>query len=77
MNGYTVAEFEEIVAAFRKRYPQISVATDVIVGYPNETDDDFYQTCDLISGSAQSRSIYPVFTSSVHQLRMKLISRNP
>lgn len=47
--GYTVAEFEEIVAAFRKRYPQISVATDVIVGYPNETDDDFYQTCDLIS----------------------------
>ena len=47
--GYTVAEFEEIVEAFRKRYPKISIATDVIVGYPGETDDDFYQTRDLIS----------------------------
>ena len=47
--GYTVAEFEEIVAAFRKCYPNISIATDVIVGYPGETDSNFNKTCDLIS----------------------------
>lgn len=47
--GYTAAEFEEIVAAFRKRYPNISISTDVIVGYPGETDSNFNKTCDLIS----------------------------
>jgi threonylcarbamoyladenosine tRNA methylthiotransferase CDKAL1 len=47
--GYTVSEFEHIVAAFKMRFPGISIATDVIVGYPNETDEDFRQTCDLIS----------------------------
>ena len=47
--GYTVSEFEYIVASFKKRFPDISIATDVIVGYPDETDEDFRQTCDLIS----------------------------
>jgi len=45
---YTVAECEGIVAAFRKRYPDITVATDIIVGFPEETEDDFSRSCDLI-----------------------------
>jgi threonylcarbamoyladenosine tRNA methylthiotransferase CDKAL1 len=47
--GYTAEEFEEIIAAFKKRYPSVSIATDVIVGYPGETLQDFYQTRELIS----------------------------
>jgi MiaB/RimO family radical SAM methylthiotransferase len=46
--GYTVEEFEEIVAAFRKISPTITVATDLIVGFPGETDEDFSQSLDLI-----------------------------
>jgi MiaB/RimO family radical SAM methylthiotransferase len=38
---YTVAEFEEIIAAFRKRFPGITLATDMIVGFPGETEEDF------------------------------------
>ncbi len=45
---YTVAECEGIVSAFRKRYPDITIATDMIVGFPKETDDDFSRSCDLI-----------------------------
>jgi MiaB/RimO family radical SAM methylthiotransferase len=45
---YTVAECEEIVAAFRKRYPDITIATDLIVGFPKETEEDFSKSCDLI-----------------------------
>jgi tRNA A37 methylthiotransferase MiaB len=43
-----VADFEQLVAAFRKRYPSITVATDMIVGFPGETDEDFLQSCALV-----------------------------
>jgi threonylcarbamoyladenosine tRNA methylthiotransferase CDKAL1 len=46
--GYTVAEFEEIVRLFRKRYPGITVATDMIVGFCGETPADFSDSVDLI-----------------------------
>ena len=45
---YTVAEFEEIVRAFREKYPSITLATDVIVGFPGECEEDFLATVDLI-----------------------------
>ena len=35
--GHTVAEFKEIISKFREEIPEISIATDVIVGYPTET----------------------------------------
>ena len=45
---YTVSDFEEIVARFKNRYPEITLATDMIVGFPGETDEDFLQSLDLI-----------------------------
>lgn len=45
---YSVAEFERIVGAFRDRYPGITIATDVIVGFPGESDEDFLATVDLV-----------------------------
>ncbi|MGD0535781.1 MAG: MiaB/RimO family radical SAM methylthiotransferase [Methanoregula sp.] len=46
--GYTVKAFLEIVSAFRRRYPGISIATDFIVGFPGETDDDFSRSLALV-----------------------------
>ncbi len=46
--GYTVADFEEIVAAFKKRYPEITLATDMIVGFPGETKEDFSESLELV-----------------------------
>jgi tRNA A37 methylthiotransferase MiaB len=46
--GYTVAQFEDIVRSFRKRYPGITIATDMIVGFCNETPADFSASLDLI-----------------------------
>ena len=45
---YTAAEFGEIVRLFRGRYPGITVATDMIVGFCGETDVDFSASLDLI-----------------------------
>jgi threonylcarbamoyladenosine tRNA methylthiotransferase CDKAL1 len=46
--GYIVAEFREIVRQFRERYPGITVATDMIVGFCGETEADFSASVDLI-----------------------------
>ncbi|MCS7114839.1 MAG: tRNA (N(6)-L-threonylcarbamoyladenosine(37)-C(2))-methylthiotransferase [Nitrososphaerota archaeon] len=45
---YSVAEFKRIIAAFRAEYPKITVATDVICGFPGETDESFERTLRLI-----------------------------
>src|SRR5947208_1522176 len=45
---YTVAAFEEIVRTFRRAYPRMMLSTDVIVGFPGETEEQFDRTMDLI-----------------------------
>ncbi len=46
--GYTVLEYKSIIRKLRAIRPNISVATDFIVGFPGETDADFAKTMDLI-----------------------------
>ncbi len=44
---YTRDDFIKIVSEIRKQFPLASIATDVIVGYPGETDDQFQETFNL------------------------------
>lgn len=46
--GYTAGEFLEIVDEFRKHFPDLYLATDVIVGFPGEGEREFVHTCELI-----------------------------
>ena len=45
---YTSDSYRELIAKLRKARPQIHVSTDIIVGFPGETDDDFAQTIRLV-----------------------------
>jgi threonylcarbamoyladenosine tRNA methylthiotransferase CDKAL1 len=45
---HTVKDFVDIVAAARKEIPEITIATDIIIGYPTETREDFNQTRELL-----------------------------
>lgn len=45
---YTVEKYLEAVDYLRERDPDFSITTDLIVGFPNESDDDFRATLDLI-----------------------------
>lgn len=45
--GYTRERFLGIIEKLRKVHPHMGISTDVIVGFPGETDDDFEQTMSL------------------------------
>jgi tRNA A37 methylthiotransferase MiaB len=45
---YTTAEFKESVAMFRAAFPDLTLATDVIVGFPGETEQAFENTLQLL-----------------------------
>ncbi len=45
---YTIQEFKEIVEIFRGEFPDLTLATDVIVGFPGETKQAFQNTIDLL-----------------------------
>jgi MiaB/RimO family radical SAM methylthiotransferase len=46
--SYSVDDFKRIVAAFRESLPEITVSTDVICGFPGESEDAFEDTLRLI-----------------------------
>jgi threonylcarbamoyladenosine tRNA methylthiotransferase CDKAL1 len=46
--GYCCDDFGQIVAAFRKKFPSITLATDMIVGFPGETNGDFSASLELL-----------------------------
>ncbi|APF02981.1 TPA: tRNA (N6-isopentenyl adenosine(37)-C2)-methylthiotransferase MiaB [Legionella pneumophila] len=46
--GYTALEFKSKIRKLRKIRPDIRLSTDIIVGFPGETDKDFQDTMDLV-----------------------------
>lgn len=45
---YTVQSFMKIIESFRSRIPDFNFTTDVIVGFPGESEADFSQTMDVV-----------------------------
>jgi MiaB-like tRNA modifying enzyme len=45
---YTVEEYLSLVEMIRARYPDMSISTDVIAGFPGETNEDHQKSVDLL-----------------------------
>jgi len=45
---YSVEDFEKIVCRFREEIPEVTLATDVICGFPGESDEAFGRTLKLV-----------------------------
>lgn len=47
--GYTVAHYRRLVAEIRRKIPEIALSTDVIVGFPGESEARFQKTVSLLA----------------------------
>ncbi len=45
---YTAEEFEEVTKRLRKAYSDVILTTDIIVGFPGETDEEFEETFNFL-----------------------------
>jgi len=45
---YNIADITEKLKTLRKKFPLLTISTDIICGFPGETEEDFNQTLDLI-----------------------------
>ncbi|NWZ62031.1 CDKAL methylthiotransferase, partial [Acrocephalus arundinaceus] len=45
---YCVADFKQVVDFLKEKVPGITIATDIICGFPGETDEDFQETMKLV-----------------------------
>lgn len=45
---YSAEEFEEVTERLRQAYDDVILTTDIIVGFPNETDEEFEQTFEFL-----------------------------
>ena len=47
--GYTVEHYRHLINQIRHRIPQVALSTDVIVGFPGESESQFQQTFNLLA----------------------------
>ena len=47
--GYTIDYYRQLITEIRSKIPGVALSTDIIVGFPSETEQQFQQTVDLLS----------------------------
>jgi tRNA-2-methylthio-N6-dimethylallyladenosine synthase len=60
--GYTAQRYLQKLAAARDAIPDLAVTTDLIVGFPGETDDDFRRTLEVVDEAAYDAAYTFVFS---------------
>lgn len=53
--NYTSGDFLEIISVLKKHDPGFAVTTDIIVGFPGETDEQFEDSCNLVRKAGFSK----------------------
>jgi tRNA-2-methylthio-N6-dimethylallyladenosine synthase len=74
---YTVEEYKELFTKIKKEIPNVTITTDIIVGFPNETEEDFLQTLDLVNYCKFDGAYTFIYSSRVGTIASKIEDNTP
>jgi len=60
--GYNTERYRQKLALARRLIPDLSVSTDIIVGFPGETEEDFQATLDMVAESRFDQAFMFIFS---------------
>ena len=63
--GYTKEKYLDLIEKIKTRIPDIAITTDIIVGFPQETEEDFQDTLDVVRKSKYDTAF--MFMYSIRQ----------
>lgn len=69
---YTKEYYLELLEKIRKAVPEVSITSDVIVGFPGETEEDFMETVDLVERARFERLNLAIYSPREGTLAWKL-----
>ncbi len=75
--GYTALEFKSKIRKLKALRPDITVSSDIIVGFPGETEEDFQKTLDLVEDVYFDNSYSFIFSARPGTPAAKLIDDTP
>ncbi len=58
--GYAINQCKKLIKKIRNKIPNVKISTDIIVGFPNETEKQFQNTVQLV----KEMNFYQIYTSS-------------
>ena len=62
---YTIEEYKKLFDTIKEKIPNVSITTDIIVGFPNETEEDFQKTLDIVNYCKFDGAFTFIFSSRV------------
>lgn len=79
---YTTEQFLKIVESFRKTVPDLTFSTDIIAGFPEETDSDFQETINIVKKLKPEKinitrfwAMKPTLASTLPQIPREIIKQ--
>ena len=74
---YTIEHYRELVAKLREACPGIALSTDIIVGFPGETEEDFEGTYQLVKDMGYSQVFTFIYSKREGTPAAKMVDNTP
>ena len=74
---YTIEEYKELFNKIKSKIKNVSVTTDIIVGFPGETEDDFQKTLDIVNYCQYDGAYTFIFSPRVGTAAAKMKDDTP